>query len=623
MGDPRPDNSSRFTIEEELGQGAIATVARVIDHVAHRTYAGKILHPRHRRDQAAWRRFESEAELTARLHHRHLVGVYGIETIDDQPVLLMDLIDGPTLSQRIAEHGPLEEAELVHIAHGIASGLAYAHSNGVIHRDLKPANILLADGREPKIADFGMARAASFAHADERALTVLGTPSYMAPECIEPLAVDARTDLYALGCMMYEMAMGEPPFTAPTPFAILEAHRTQPIPPLSSTLSPAVASLIRRLLAKHPAERPQSATTVADGLVEFNAPSTALVRRPPQPVTTPAVAKGRCARCGADVLPDLRICFACGTLQARLEPGPYSVIITGPGVSTHKISSTHRQHLLAWLEANRSVGFDPRPLQQNLPRLPFGLVTNVSSKSATTILEALQYLGLEAETVRGGILAHQGVRHKILSLTFRRLSLIVAICAAPIIAIPHLILVLIIIAPMILLIATPVALAISARIAARPAALAQSQGTSTLPPKLRNQLDQLQQTVSTIQSPRHRDSLRAVVHRIVGLIHATPPDERSAVDDEMTHAVAVAGAASLRLDELDRRIASTHLGPSNGGDRTLLHERDMWLSRLLDLTAALDGLEARRAAAQAQLSAPENIDHLRNLVEALEEVQRS
>ncbi|MCA9688746.1 MAG: serine/threonine protein kinase, partial [Myxococcales bacterium] len=259
--------AGEYRIGEALGQGAVATVVRVHGPDG-RVYAGKILHASHGQDATAVARFAQEAELLAGIEHEHLVTLHGVVEIDGRRTLLMELVDGPTLEQLIARDAPLPEERVIALARGIAAGLSRAHGAGIIHRDLKPANVLVATGppETPKIADFGMARATSFAGVDRKAMAVLGTPDYMAPESLDPMAVDPRTDLYALGCILHEMMTGRPPYTAATPFGVLDQHRGAPIPPAPETYSRGLAALTAALLAKSPADRPQAAATVVTTL---------------------------------------------------------------------------------------------------------------------------------------------------------------------------------------------------------------------------------------------------------------------------------------------------------------------------------------------------------------------
>jgi hypothetical protein len=615
-----PAPSEPFELGEEIGSGAIATVFRVLDRRTDEWLAAKLLHPRHERDEAARGRFRREAELASRLRHENVVAVYGIAEMTGRTALLMELVEGPTLAAHLARAGTLQEPELVAYARGIASGLAFAHGSGVIHRDLKPANVLLHDGspRVPKLADFGMARAASFANADRKAMTVLGTPPYMAPECLDPLAVDPRTDLYALGCIMYEMATGRPPFGGATPFAVLEAHRSAAIPELPEAHSPSLRALVRKLLAKAPGDRPQSASAVVDALDEVMGSTTALVAR----AAPRDAAAGTCAGCGAEILPEVRVCFRCGLVQAMVEPGPYTVFVVGPGLISHKLDTERRDRLVSWLRANQGAGFDATALERRIPRLPFPLIIGVSDRSAQTLVDSLQRLGLLMEVRVGDGLSHEGVRKSASMMTRRIITFIVAISGAGVLVNPLFGLV-----PM--LVVVPIAYGIVRALARGKAALPLVHSTkatrTALPSRLQERLDALYGRVHDVVERRHRDALRAVVHRTVGLTRALSPAAQAEVDEEMSQAVDLAAAAATRMDELDRAMAEPDFDPSHADHRNLMHERDMWSARLLDLTATLDALAARRASAQAKLQAEDDdeiVSSLRHTVEALEEVRR-
>jgi hypothetical protein len=622
----------RFELAGEIGSGAIATVARVIDRGTGIAYAGKILHDRHRRDESASRRFHREAELAQGLAHENLVRVLGTHEIDGRPALLMELIEGPNLADHLARRGPLPEAELVPISLGIARGLAHAHAAGVIHRDLKPANIRLAPGAAgalvPKIADFGMARASSFAGADKGALTVLGTPQYMAPECLEPLAVDPRTDLYALGCIIHELATGAPPFSGATPFAVLDQHRNASVPAMPEGCSTGLRRLVARLLAKAPGDRPQSASAVVEalaGLLEAATPGGALVRSDDAALATvdpDAVADGRCASCGAAVLQETRVCFRCGLVQVVVERGDYSVFVTGPGHVSHKLDSELRDRLLRWLRANQAVGLDPEELERRIPRLPFPLVTGVGRRSAETLSASLRHIGLQIEWTRGGRRSHKGIYRNANRLAGRTLAIIFAFVGAPMMVHPAFIAV----AAPLLLVCLPVVYGTTLRQVSRPAVEVGRPAEHGLPPRVRTRLDTLHGVVGHIGERRHREALRAVVHRVITLSRDATGTMRPEIDAEMEHAIHLAAGATLRMDQLDREMGTIGFDPADPTARGLMHERDRWSARLLELTATLDAFAARRAAARAAQEAatmPDELQALRATVEALEEVQRA
>ncbi|MEM7157630.1 MAG: protein kinase [Myxococcota bacterium] len=620
---PSPD----YELTNEIGSGAIATVVRLVERHTGSVYAGKLLHERHGRDPAASRRFHREAELSCGLGHDNLVRVYGTTRIRGRIALLMELVEGPTLAQHLARQGPLAEAELVPLLLGIARGLAHAHTAGVIHRDLKPANILLTPSLVPKIADFGMARASSFASADKGALTVLGTPQYMAPECLEPLAVDPRTDLYALGCILFELATGAPPYSGATPFAVLDQHRNALRPELPATFSSSLRKLCTRLIAKAPGDRPQSANAViealercatAHGALVPVSDSTALVGVDPK-----EAADGRCAGCGAAVLRETRVCFGCGLLQAMIEPGSSTLFVTGPGAVSHKLDSELRDRLLRWLQANEAVGLDPSELERRIPRLPFPLLTGISPRSAETLRASLQHLGIETSWNPGGRLANLQLFNKTNKLAGRTMAICFAVLGAPMMINPAFA----IFTLPALVACLPFVYGLTLARVSRPAVRLSRVPSHGLPPQVKARLDGMPQVVGQLGQRRHREALRAVVHRVITLSRNTPAQIQPQIDAEMNHAMALATAATLRMDGLDRQMSAPGFDPAEPTARAVMHERDRWAARLLDLTATLDALTARQTAAQVQAldaaSVPGQLDELRATVEALEEVQRA
>ncbi len=608
----------------EIGSGAIATVREVTGARTGSRLAAKVLHARHERDAGARARFHREAELASGLVHPNIVRVFGVRQVQQRTALVMELVEGPTLAARLAELGTMSFETLVPIARDIARGLSHAHARGVIHRDLKPANVLLTLGDPPlaKIADFGMARAASFAAADRRALTVLGTPPYMAPECLDPLAVDARTDLYALGCILFELATGAPPYSGSTPYAVLEAHRTAEVPSLPASYGSGLDTLMRRLLAKAPGERPQAAAAVLDALERLPSPGTALVPVQRALEGADARADGRCAGCGADVLAELRVCFRCGMVQLLVEKGPYSVFVVGPGKLSHKFSSELRDKLVRWVRANAAAGLDPGDLERRIPRLAFPLAVGLSSTSAQTLADSMRHLGILVETTQGGASAHPQVRRAARALLRRGMTLAGAIGAIPLLLNP--ILGLPVTAASIVL-TFPFVLLLSRRSAFRTALRVGHIGEQhALPPAMQQRLDALYDIVPSIQEARHREALRAVVHRTVDLTRRLTQAQQAGVGDEMAHAINLAAVAARRMDELDAQMSRADFDPAQPEHRHSMHERDLWSGRLLDLTATLDGLAARRASAshrKGDTSEAEVLASLRATVESLEEVQ--
>lgn len=605
----------------------MATVYRVIDRVTGERHALKLLHDRNARDPRASRRFTREAELARTLVDPNIVAVHGAIEFQSRQALLMELVEGPTLAELIASEAPFDERRLISLARDIARGLSVAHAGGVIHRDLKPANVLVARVSEreiAKIADFGMARATSFAGVDRESMTVLGTPDYMAPETLDPLAVDPRTDLYALGCIMIEMATGRPPFSAATPFAVLDAHRKRPPPPLPDRYGAPLHELVAALLAKQQSDRPHAASAVVDVLDELlRGPedrqgalvsvADSLARVPPRDLLQAASA-GRCARCGEPVVRGVRVCLACGLARVRIEPGHWTVFVVGPGLVGDKFDSTRRDALLTWLRANPDSGLQLGKFAERIPRLPFPLVLRLSEASARAMAESLAQLGILAEPRHGGRFAHRQMTEKVFRIGARRSK--VALVAL-LIMLPLLFLAL----PLL-----PIYFAAIAVWTSKPALSANHTARMALPPRIEERLREVERAAPSI-SPRHLPGLRAVVQRVMALTAATPEKQRKDIDAEMAHALAVATVASVRMSELDTLVSHPEFDAGELEHRRDLQERDMWGARMLELTATLDALVARIAAAQSALRGAaiddrSELDQLRHDIEALEEVQR-
>lgn len=619
---------------EAIGHGAVATVVRLRDREG-RAFAGKRLHESHAHDAAALGRFAQEAELSRLVDHDNVVRVYGRRRVEAHDVLVMELVDGASLDVHIAREAPMKAARIVAIARGIAAGLAAAHGAGVVHRDLKPSNVLLTATGTPKIADFGMARASSLAGTDPGAITVLGTPDTMAPEALDPLAVDGRTDLYALGCILFEMATGHPPYRGATPLAVLRAHRDAAVPELPPSVPSALAELIRSLLAKSPAERPQAADSVLAALDELApaveggdelTPADAGARGALAVPATTAVAQGSsCPGCGARLVPALRLCLSCGLSVAMLEPGPFTVLVTGPGAVGDKIDSGLREKLVTWLSTSPHLGLTPtRALTDQIPRLPFSLVTGVSEASAHAFTVALGRLGLTGETVQGGAMQHQGMRAKSRSLAGRVLAIAATTIGATAGQWVK--------APFLIVVMALLALGLVGRTiytSARRTTKLRGDPASPLPAPVREALLRVEKAAPGIEHQRHRQALRGVVSRAVALAEPRPDapstdPAKAEIAGELATAVDAATAAAARLDALDRELATRDVAVGDDQTRALMHERDRWSGRLLRLSATLDALAARTASARARRGARDDeaaLEDLRAHVEALEEVQ--
>ena len=209
------------------------------------------------------RRFVREAKLGASLNHPNLVSVFDTATDDEGVLIVMEYVEGEALSKAL-RRGPLDPERVAAMMRDLGDALDHAHGQGVVHRDVKPGNVFLPrhPGDFARLADFGVAHVAGDRLADDEPITsrgaLLGTPLYLSPEQCRGEAVDARSDLYAVGCVLYELLAGKPPFGGGALTDLIMAHIHTPPPALPASVPPALAALVMRLLAKAPGERPAS-----------------------------------------------------------------------------------------------------------------------------------------------------------------------------------------------------------------------------------------------------------------------------------------------------------------------------------------------------------------------------
>jgi tRNA A-37 threonylcarbamoyl transferase component Bud32 len=256
-----------FEVIEVVGKGGMGVVLKAFDPKLHRLVALKLMAPHLAAHGGARKRFEREAKAVAAVRNEHVVAIHGVETDGPVPYLVMEFIGGVSLQDRLDRRGPAEVKETLRIGMQIATGLAAAHRHGLVHRDIKPANILLENGVERvKITDFGLARAADDANLTQSGV-VTGTPNYMSPEQAAGTPVDARSDLFSLGSVLYALCTGHPPFRAETPLAVLRRVCDDPVRPpreANPDVPEWLDAIVRKLLAKNPADRFQTATEVAE-----------------------------------------------------------------------------------------------------------------------------------------------------------------------------------------------------------------------------------------------------------------------------------------------------------------------------------------------------------------------
>ncbi|TCM46675.1 serine/threonine-protein kinase [Kribbella sp. VKM Ac-2568] len=257
----------RYRLGDPLGRGGMGEVYRAVDQVLDRQVAVKLMLPV-RNTLAATERFQREARAAAALSDPHVVAAFDFGSHGDGFYLAMELVEGRTVSQELKRYGPLPADRAVDIIRQAAAGLAAAHRVGIVHRDIKPGNLLLADDGTVKVADFGIVR---FLDDTTTTLTatgqIVGTSHYLSPERALGKPAEAPSDVYALGCVLYQLVTGHPPFLADDPASIMYQHvETTAVPPsdLRSELSDEFDSFLFWLLAKDPTQRP-TAAQIANG----------------------------------------------------------------------------------------------------------------------------------------------------------------------------------------------------------------------------------------------------------------------------------------------------------------------------------------------------------------------
>ncbi|HHS98514.1 MAG TPA: serine/threonine-protein kinase [Chloroflexi bacterium] len=294
-----------YRIVEKLGQGGMATVFKAYHPALDRYVAIKVLHPAFQEDPHFLARFQREARIVAKLDHPNIVPVYDFAEHRGHPYLVMRFIEGETLKARL-RRGPLSLEEVWRVMRAVGDALSYAHRQGVLHRDIKPSNIILTPDGHVYLTDFGLARMAQAGESTLSRDMMVGTPQYISPEQAKgETNLDARTDIYSLGVVLYELLVGRVPFQADTPYAVIHDHIFTPLP-LPRKINPDLPEPLERVLlkalAKDPDDRFQSveemmqafeealgtASTVASAL-----PETVIAPRPTEALPEKAKARRR------------------------------------------------------------------------------------------------------------------------------------------------------------------------------------------------------------------------------------------------------------------------------------------------------------------------------------------
>ncbi|MGZ8565510.1 MAG: Stk1 family PASTA domain-containing Ser/Thr kinase [Actinomycetota bacterium] len=251
----------RYRIEARIGAGGMAEVFRGFDPVLNRTVAIKVLNPQFARDAGFVARFRREAQAAARLSHDSIVAVYDTGADGDTQYIVMEFIEGRTLAEFLASGRRPSIPQSIELSKRIATSLSVAHAQGIVHRDIKPANVMITREGRVKVMDFGIARMQTVETAPQTS-SVLGTPTYLSPEQAQGQQVDARSDLYSLGVVLYELLTGRPPFTGDSPVAIAYKQVNEiPVPPsqLNPDVAPNLDAVVMKALSKNPANRYQTA----------------------------------------------------------------------------------------------------------------------------------------------------------------------------------------------------------------------------------------------------------------------------------------------------------------------------------------------------------------------------
>jgi serine/threonine-protein kinase len=312
--------SGRYELEELVGSGGMSSVYRAHDRLLERTVALKILHEQFTRDDDYVERFRREARAVAQLAHPNIVTVIDRGEQDGRQFIVFEYVDGMNLKELMTQEGPLSPREAIELALQVARGLSFAHESGLVHRDVKPQNVLLdADGRA-KVTDFGIAHAVD---VDGMTITgtIMGTSNYIAPEQARGQPVDEQTDVYSLGCVIYELLAGDVPFDGDNFVAVAMRHVNDPVPSVRDVrpdVPPRLDWAIQQAMAKDHDERFESMADFAAELeachaeLDGNEGATMVVpprprarNRGARPARRGAGASGH-SSCSASVLPPLR-----------------------------------------------------------------------------------------------------------------------------------------------------------------------------------------------------------------------------------------------------------------------------------------------------------------------------
>ncbi len=343
--------AGRYELGEVLGRGGMGVVYRARDLALERVVAVKCLPATSADDAVAGARFEREALAAAALPHPNIVTVFDAGRDGVERFIVMECVSGRSLDRLLSETGAFEWRLAVAVGRQVASALAAAHQAGIVHRDIKPGNVMLDDAGTVKVLDFGIVRLDQGATLTQTA-TVLGSAQYLAPELAHGAEADARSDIYALGCVLYELLTGGPPFQGDQPAAVLAQHMSaspRPVCELVPAVPVGLSELVARLLAKDPARRPADAAELEAELAEIaqgDDPQTAVTRvqtlvMPVAEADAAALAATVPLRTGAVATRLTRRAVAAGTLLAAVVALTLTGLLAGGSARRAAVTGTH------------------------------------------------------------------------------------------------------------------------------------------------------------------------------------------------------------------------------------------------------------------------------------------